>query len=157
PRLVLRRVHVGYQPNRGTCGAGHRREDVTVLCQLGVVETELAQLLLEHPTEVELLRGARVRLRVLIGGRVDADVPEEALEDVVLQLGLAASQAPPIPCRAPWPRQPLGPRPAPAAARSASGRCSRAGRNRRRSSGSPSPPVPGRSAACRRRARGSAV
>ena len=84
--FVLARVHVGNEPDGRARAAGHRREDVSVLRQLDVVETELAQLALEHLAEVALLRGARVRRRVLVGRRVDADITEKALEDVALEL-----------------------------------------------------------------------
>ena len=62
--------------------ARQRREDVAVLGQLDVVEPELAQLVDEQAREVELLRGARVRRRVLVRLRVDPDVAQEPLEHV---------------------------------------------------------------------------
>jgi hypothetical protein len=83
-RLVLARVHMGDQPNGRALGARHRRENVTMLCQLGVVEAELAQLALQQLAEVALLRRARVRRRILVGRRIDTDVTQEPLEDVAL-------------------------------------------------------------------------
>src|SRR5436190_2229686 len=56
---------------------------VTMSCLTRAARIGLA---LEQLAEVALLRGARVRRRILVGRRVDADVAEEALEDVRLQL-----------------------------------------------------------------------
>ena len=67
--------------------ARQRREHVAVLAQLDVGEAELAQLVREQPREVELLRGARVGRRALLGLRVDPDVAKEALEHAGGKLG----------------------------------------------------------------------
>ena len=61
-------------------GPGKRGEDVAVLGQLDVVDTERAELVDEEAREIELLLGGRVRRRVDRRLRVDRDVAEEALE-----------------------------------------------------------------------------
>jgi hypothetical protein len=72
-------------------GRGHRREDVAVVVQLDL-EPERRELVAQQPQQVELLRGRRVRRRVGIRLRVDADVAEEPLGGVLRQLGRELAQ-----------------------------------------------------------------
>ena len=58
-----------------------------MLVDRDVVEAELLQLVGEQAQQVELLRGARVGLGVLVGLGVDADVAEEPLGGVLGELG----------------------------------------------------------------------
>ena len=83
PGLVGARVEVREQADhrRALDGGGQRGEDVAVVVLLRVGEAELAQLLHEHPAQLELPRGARAALAVAGGLRVDADVAEQAVED----------------------------------------------------------------------------
>ena len=85
--FVGARVHVCDQPDRRARGAGKSREHIAVLGELHVLEPDLPQLFGEHLAEVELLRRARVRLRVVVRLRVDLDVAQEAVEHVVSELG----------------------------------------------------------------------
>ena len=85
--LVRARVDVRDQADRRAARAGQRREHVAVLVDRGVLEPELSELACEELAEVALLRGARIRRRVVIGLRVDADVAQESVEDVVRQFG----------------------------------------------------------------------
>ena len=68
-------------------GRRQRRRDVAVVVDADVVEAELLQLVGEQAQQVELLRRAGVRLGVLLGLRVDADVAEEPLGGVLGELG----------------------------------------------------------------------
>ena len=51
--------------------------------ELHVLEPELVAAHGQHLAEVELFRRARIRLGVVVGLRVDLDVPQEAVEHVV--------------------------------------------------------------------------
>jgi hypothetical protein len=64
-----------------------RAVDVAVLVQADIVEADLLQLVAQQPRQVELLLRRRRRQRAGCRLGVDADVAEEALEDVVRQLG----------------------------------------------------------------------
>ena len=81
--LVRARVQVGEQADDGRAlhGRGQRGEDVALRVLLGVAEPDLAQLLHQHPPELELPRGARAARAVARRLRVDADVAQEAVED----------------------------------------------------------------------------
>jgi hypothetical protein len=84
-RGVVGDVDVREERNRrrGTVGRrGQCREHVELLVELRVLEAELLELGDEQAREVELLRGARHGRCDRIGLRVDADVPEEALEGI---------------------------------------------------------------------------
>ena len=85
-RLVLARVHVGDQAHGRPGGSGQRGKDVPVLCQLDLVEAELAELPLEELAEVALLCRARVRVGVAVGLRIDVDIAQEPLEHVAREL-----------------------------------------------------------------------
>ena len=85
---VRRRVDMRDQPDRRRrLDAVERAVDVAVLVEPDVVEPDLLQLVAQHPREVELLlgRGRAVDAGLRLG--VDADVAQEALEDVVRELG----------------------------------------------------------------------
>ena len=103
------------------------REDVAGLGQLDVREPELAELLDEQPGEVELLGSRRVGRRVELRLRVDHDVAQEALENVLAQLLGERARVAGV---SQWPRAVEGARPSsrdrrgarsPGSARSASG------------------------------------
>ncbi len=83
-RRVRGDVDVGDQPDgvRGAVRGGQGGEDVAVVVERGVVEADRAQLVDEHPREVELAGGARAPGAVARGLRVDADVAQEALQHV---------------------------------------------------------------------------
>ena len=90
-RRVRARVDVREEPDRRARlrrRRRQRRQDVAVLGRARRrSRPSAAQLGLEQPRQVELLRGARVGVRLPRRLRVDADVAEEALEHVVAQLG----------------------------------------------------------------------
>jgi hypothetical protein len=54
-----------------------------VLVELGVVEADVVELRDEQAAELELARGARAALPLARGLRVDADVAQEAFQDLV--------------------------------------------------------------------------
>ena len=68
-------------------GGRERRGHVAVLVDRGVREPDLLELVAEEAQQVELFLRARVRLRLLVGLRVDADVAAEALGCVLGEPG----------------------------------------------------------------------
>ena len=83
-RRVGRDVDVGDQPDRvrRAVGGRQRRHHVAVVVERGVLEADRPQLLDEHPGEVQLAGRARALLAAAGRLRVDADVAQEAVEDV---------------------------------------------------------------------------
>ena len=58
-----------------------------MLVERRILEADLLHLLEKQTQQVELLRRARIRLGVLVGLRIDADVAKEALGGVLGKLG----------------------------------------------------------------------
>ena len=88
PDHVGRRVDVGDQTDRRRAFRSREaREDRGARVQARVGETELAELVDEQAREIELLLGARPLRDAIRTLRVDPDVAQEALEDVVGELG----------------------------------------------------------------------
>ena len=137
PGHVRRRVDMRDQPDRGRrLDSVQRAVDVAVLVEPDVVEPDLLQLVAEHTAEVELLLGRRRRVDSGLRLGVDADVAQEALEDVVRELGrerrheLGFRRGRQGGCRAPgWWRRRAG-RTRRASARSGNGCCSPGARSR---------------------------
>ena len=80
---VRAHVEVGEQADHGSVATGRRGqrgEHVAVVVELGVAEAGLAQLVDEHPGEVELPGRARARLAPRGGLRVHAHVAQEPIE-----------------------------------------------------------------------------
>ena len=87
---LARGVDVGEERDRRDVVVHGRRErpgDVAVLVHRHVGEPDLLELVAQEAQQVELALGARVRLRFLVGPRVDADVAEEPLGGVLGELG----------------------------------------------------------------------
>ena len=100
---LARRVDVREERDRRDVvvdGRGQRRGDVAVAVDRGVGEPELFELVAEEAEQDELAVGARVRLRVLVGLRVDLRVADEA----------ARPRPPRVAPRAPFPRRSPSPR-----------------------------------------------
>jgi hypothetical protein len=83
---VGRRVHVRDEPDDRVARAGQRREDGVPPVELRIGQPDLTQLIDEQAREVQLLRRARTLLDAVRRLRVDADVSQEALEDVAREL-----------------------------------------------------------------------
>jgi hypothetical protein len=92
-RVDARACHVGRgvdvrdQPDRRRLRRPRQRAvDVAELVQPHVVEADLLQLVAQEPRQVELLLGRRRRVDAGRRLRVDADVAEEAVEQVAREL-----------------------------------------------------------------------
>ena len=83
------RVDMRDQPDGRRVLADRRRQrghDVAVVVELGVRQSRLDELVDQHPGELELARRTRRPLPVTTRLRVDTDVAQEAIEDVVGKL-----------------------------------------------------------------------
>ena len=79
---VRARVDVRDQADRPGPSPAQRRGDVAVVVERGVVEADRQQLLHEHARRGRAARRARALLAVALGLGVDADVAQEALQQV---------------------------------------------------------------------------